>query len=123
LAALLDRYPNTVVDLAARMGQLQFQSNQDLAKVRRFFIRYQDRLLYGTDLSQNPGDNPQELRREAHETWLSDWRYLATGLTFNVPELDAPVHGLSLPESVLRKIYSGNAVRWFGDVWHASEPH
>ena len=123
LAAFLDHYPNAVVDLAARMGQVQFQSNKDLAKVRRFFIRYQDRLLYGTDLSQNPGDDPQELRREAHDTWLSDWRYLATALTFNVPELDAPVHGLSLPESVLRKIYSGNAERWFGDVWHAPPLH
>jgi predicted TIM-barrel fold metal-dependent hydrolase len=123
LAAFLDRYPNAVVDLAARMGQVQFQSNQDLSKVRRFFIRYQDRLLYGTDLSQNSGDDPQEVRHEAHDTWLLDWQYLATGMTFSVPELDAPVHGLSLPESVVRKIYSGNAERWFGDVWHASPPH
>jgi predicted TIM-barrel fold metal-dependent hydrolase len=105
------------------MGQVQFQSNQDPAKVRRFFIRYQDRLLYGTDLSQNPGDDPQEVRREAHDNWLRDWQYLATGLTFSDPELDAPVHGLSLPESVVRKIYSGNAERWFGDVWHAAPPH
>ena len=42
LAAFLERYPNTVVDLAARMGQVQYQSNLDLGKVRRFFIRYQD---------------------------------------------------------------------------------
>jgi hypothetical protein len=123
LAAFLDRYPNTVVDLAARLGQVQFQSNQDLAKVRRFFIRYQDRLLYGTDLSQDPGDDPQEVRRDAHATWLRDWQYLATGLTFRVPDLDAPVHGLSLPESVVRKIYSGNAERWFGNPWHAAELH
>ena len=54
LAAFLDRYPNTVVDLAARMGQVQYQSNHDRGKVRRFFIRYQDRLLYGTDLSARP---------------------------------------------------------------------
>jgi hypothetical protein len=123
LAAFLDRYPNTVVDLAARMGQVQFQSNQDLAKVRRFFIRYQDRLLYGTDLSQDPGEDPQEVRRDAHATWLRDWQYLATGLTFRVPELDAPVHGLSLPETVVRKIYSGNAERWFGNPWHAALLH
>jgi hypothetical protein len=124
LAAFLDRYPNTVVDLAARMGQVQFQSNQDLAKVRQFFIRYQDRLLYGTDLSQEPSDDAQEVRREAHATWLRDWQYLATGLTFRVPELDAPVHGLTLPESVVRKIYSGNAERWFGNPWllHSREP-
>ena len=122
LAAFLDRYPNTVVDLAARMGQVQYQSNRDLGKVRRFFIRYQDRLLYGTDLSQDPGAAPQEVRGEAHATWLRDWRYLTGNGTFRVPELDAPVHGLGLPASVVRKIYSANAERWFGNPWHASKP-
>ena len=118
LAAFLDRYPNAVVDLAARMGQVQYQSNRDRAKVRRFFIRYQDRLLYGTDTTQDPGADPQEFRRETHANWLRDWQYLATALTFNVPELDAPVHGLGLPKDVVRKIYSSNAERWFGNPWH-----
>jgi hypothetical protein len=120
LAAFLDRYPNAVVDLAARMGQVQFQSNQDRDKVRRFFIRYQDRLLYGTDTSQDPGADAAELRRDAHANWMRDWEYLATGLTLRVPELDAPVHGLSLPRNVVRKIYSANSERWFGNPWHAA---
>jgi hypothetical protein len=119
LAAFLDRYPDAVVDLAARMGQVQFQSNQDRDKVRRFFIRYQDRLLYGTDLSQDSAADPKEVRRDAHATWLRDWQYLATDLTFRVPELDAPVHGLRLPKDVIAKIYSTNAERWFGNPWHA----
>src|ERR1700691_3294344 len=123
LAAFLDRYPNTVVDLAARMGQVQFQSNHDLAKVRRFFIRYQDRLLYGTDTAQNAVDKGRELRREAHENWLRDWRYLNTEQTFKDPELDAPVHGLGLPKDVIRKIYSANAERWFGNPCHAAARH
>ena len=46
LAKFLDRYPLAVVDLAARMGQVQYQSNRERAAVRAFFIRYQDRLLY-----------------------------------------------------------------------------
>jgi hypothetical protein len=123
LAAFLDRYPNAVVDLAARMGQVQVQSKQDRDKVRRFFIRYQDRLLYGTDVSQDPGSNREDVRRDAHATWLRDWRYLAADLTFRVPESDAPVHGLGLPRNVVRKIYSTNAERWFGDAWHGSAPH
>ncbi len=118
LAAFLDRYPNTVVDLAARLGQVQYQSDRNRGKVRRFFIRYQDRLLYGSDLTQEPGANPQELRREAHAMWLRDWRYLSTGQSFRVPELDAPVRGLGLPKNVVRKIYSANAKRWFGNPWH-----
>ena len=123
LAAFLDRYPNTVVDLAARMGQVEFQSNQDRDKVRRFFIRYQDRLLYGTDTAQNAEDKSGELRQEAHENWLRDWRYLNTEQSFKVPELDAPVHGLGLPKDVIRKIYSTNAERRYGDPWKASPAH
>jgi hypothetical protein len=121
LAVFLDRYPNAVVDLAARMGQVQFQSNQDKDKVRRFFIRYQDRLLYGTDTAQNSSDKGPALRREAHANWLRDWRYLNTEQTFRVPELDAPVHGLALPRDVVRKIYAANAERWYGNPWHAVE--
>jgi hypothetical protein len=54
LAKFLDAYPNATVDLAARMTQVQYQSKSDREKVRSFFIRYQDRLLYGTDLTENP---------------------------------------------------------------------
>jgi len=120
LSAFLDRYPNTVVDLAARLGQLQYQSNRGRGKVRRFVIRYQDRLLYGTDFTQDPGADPRQVRSDAHETWLRDWRYLNTEQSFRVPDLDAPVRGLGLPRTVIRKIYSANAERWFGNPWHAS---
>ena len=51
IAAFLDRFPNANVDLAARMSQVQYQSVRDREKVRNFFIKYQDRLLYGTDLT------------------------------------------------------------------------
>jgi hypothetical protein len=117
LAAFLDRYPHAVVDLAARMGQVEFQSNRERDKVRRFFIRYQSRLLYGTDLTQEPGAKSSEMRSEAHDTWLRDWKYLSTDLTFSVPELDAPVRGLRLPRSVVEKIYRTNAERWYETAW------
>jgi Amidohydrolase len=123
LAAFLDRYPNTVVDMAARMGQVQYQSNREREKVRRFFIRYQDRLLYGTDTSQDASADSKELRRDAHANWLRDWQYLATNITFSVPELDAPVRGLGLPKNVILKIYAANAERWYGDPWHVSGMH
>jgi len=120
LGAFLDRYPHAVVDLAARMGQVQYQSNRDRAKVRQFFMRYQDRLLYGTDAEQEPGADPQSLRSDLHATWLRDWRYLNTDESFSVPELAAPVRGLSLPKNVVRKIYNSNALRWFGEPWAAA---
>jgi alpha-galactosidase len=96
---------------------VQFQSNQDREKVRRFFIRYQDRILYGTDLTQEPKSDPKQMRDEAHAVWMRDWQYLNTDSVLKVPELDAPVRGLALPKSVVRKIYASNAERWFGNPW------
>ena len=114
LGRFLDRFPEATVDLAARMGQVQYQSGRDRERVRRFFIRYQDRLLYGTDLTQDPAGDPAEFRRSAHEVWQSDWRYLATGETQRIDTLGVDVQGLALPREVVDKLYYGNAVRVFG---------
>ena len=122
LARFFDRYPNTVVDLAARMSNLQVQSNADIAKVRGFFIKYQDRILYGTDLTDSPPDpaaraqNPPatgDFAREADQVWRADWRYLATPLSQRVDAIDADARGLDLPRNVIDKIYWKNARRFF----------
>ena len=113
IAAFLDRFPNANVDMAARMSQLQYQSVRDYAKVRNFFIKYQDRLLYGTDLTLNPGDKPEEFKQEAHGFWTRDWRYLATGESQRVEIIKADVKGLALPRKVIDKIYYGNSKRAF----------
>ena len=101
------------VDLAARMSQVQYQSLRDRAKVRDFFIRYQDRLLYGTDLTVNPDTDPAEFRAAAHAVWTADWRYLATGESQRIEVLEADVAGLALPRAVIDKVYYGNAAREF----------
>lgn len=123
LAAFLDAHPNAVVDLAARMTQVQYQSRRDYAKVRNFFIRYQDRLLYGTDLTdnppsdagraQNPPDHGGGIVAEADQAWRSDWRYLATTLSQRVDAIQAEAKGLGLPKAVIDKIYFKNAKRTF----------
>ena len=113
IAAFLDRFPNASVDMAARMSQVQYQSVRDIEKVRAFFVRYQDRLLYGTDLTLNPGDNTQEFKAEAHNVWTRDWRYLATDESQRVEIINADVPGLALPREVIDKVYYGNAARAF----------
>lgn len=122
LGKFLDRYPNAVVDLAARMSNLQVQSNADVEKVRAFFIRYQDRILYGTDLTDSPPDpaarvqNPpatNDFPAEADRVWRADWRYLATPLGQYVPAIKAEARGLNLPSAVIDKIYWSNAHRFF----------
>jgi predicted TIM-barrel fold metal-dependent hydrolase len=121
LAVWLDRFPNANVDIAARMTQIQYQSNQDYRKVRDFFIKYQDRLMYGTDIADNPPDpnakaeNPPvsnaNFEADVDRTWRSDWRYLATPLTQHVDDLKADVKGLALPREVIDKLYYKNAHR------------
>lgn len=113
LAAFLDRFPQATVDLAARMSQVQYQSNADRTKVRDFFIRYQDRLLYGTDLTQSAGADAAQFKAETHAVWQSDWRYLATGESQRIEVLEADVAGLALPRAVIDKLYYGNAAREF----------
>jgi len=124
LARFLDAHPNATVDLAARMTQVQYQSRADRARVRRFFIRYQDRLLYGTDLTESPvtaadrAQNPPtvagEFPAEADAFWRSDWRYLATPESQFIDAISAEVKGLALPRSVIDRIYWRNARRVFG---------
>lgn len=109
----LDAHPNAVVELAARMAQIQYQSVRDYQKVRDFFIAYQDRVLYGTDLTFNPGEDAQTFRQSAHDVWTRDWTYLATSETQRVEDIDADAQGLALPRSVIDKIYYANARREF----------
>ncbi|MDB6085761.1 MAG: amidohydrolase [Gammaproteobacteria bacterium] len=124
LARFLDAYPNATADLAARMTQVQYQSKSDRGKVRDFFIKYQDRLLYGSDLTENPADpreraqnppmDPAQFADEADTFWRSDWRYLATSEVQPIDAIKADIEGLALPKPVIDKIYYSNARRVFG---------
>jgi predicted TIM-barrel fold metal-dependent hydrolase len=123
LAKFLDTYPNATVDLAARFTQVQYQSKSDYGKVRRFFIAYQDRILYGSDLTENPPEateraqNPpqsSDFSKEADAFWRSDWAYLATTTVQHIDAIGADVKGLALPKRVVDKIYYVNARRVFG---------
>ena len=117
LAAFLERFPNAVVDASARIGQLQYQSQRDREKVRNFFIKYQDRILYGSDMAQEPGQDGAALGREAEGVWRMHWRYFNTAESFKVADLDKPVQGLALPRDVVDKLYRTNAERAFPGAW------
>ena len=120
LAAFLDRYPGATVDIAARIGQIQSQSQHDREKVRRFFVKYQDRLLYGTDVEQEPAQPGAEMARETAKAWRAQWRYFTSAETFKVDDLDGPVQGLALPRGVIDKLYHLNAERVFKGAWGSS---
>lgn len=112
IADRLDRFPNMVVDMSARICHLQYQSSIDREKVRNFIIRYQDRLLYGTDAGYN-GKNPVEFSRQMHKTWLADWKYFTTGKEMTATQFNGKFRGLKLPREIVDKIYYINAENWY----------
>jgi hypothetical protein len=114
LAKTLDRFPNMAVDMAARMGQLFYQTHFEREKVRAFFIKYQDRLLYATDMGANGSEERAELAKELHDTWYRDWRYFVTDDTLRSNLVDEQYLGLKLPKGVVDKIYYQNAIKWLG---------
>ena len=121
IGGFLDRFPNAMVDLAERISHLQYQSQRNREKVRNFFIKYHDRILYGTDFQQNKNTNPEQLEKYMMETWLNDWRYFNTDEMVMVPQLDDPVQGLLLPKQVVNKIYAINARELFPNAWKGGD--
>ena len=117
LAKFLDRFPNAMVGTAARLGQLQYQSQQDRNKVVTFLNKYQDRVLYGTDTGLGANTSIPEKYEQTKRRWLRDWKYFNTAELIEVPELDEPVRGLSLPKQIVEKLYRVNAERLFPTSW------
>jgi hypothetical protein len=108
LAKRFDNFPNMKVDLAARMFQLQYQSVRDYDHVRNFVIRYQDRIVYGTDSEVHdlPGVEAATITEKLGRGWMANWIYLATDSTVN------NIKGLKLPSFVIDKIYCSNAMKY-----------
>lgn len=115
IARHLDKYSNFAIDLAARMEYLMLMPPD---KVRAFLIRYQDRVLYGSDLDLPPDAKFPDALTEWQSTYARDWKFLATGEPFEVE--GKPRNGLNLPEPVLQKIFRTNAIRWISGLADAS---
>jgi predicted TIM-barrel fold metal-dependent hydrolase len=107
LGPRLDRYPNLAVDTAARVRRLVFQPRE---QVRAFMLKYQDRILYGTDLHVFPTKAEDSGPQTWEKQYTLDWRYFATDDTFQYQ--GHQTQGLNLPPEVLKKLYHDNATRW-----------
>lgn len=97
LGRLLDRYPNLYADIAARYGEIAPVPRYAAA----FITKYQDRLLYGTDMGSDAG----MYRITFRILESADEHFYEIGL-FNY---HWPLYGLDLPRSVLQKLYHTNA--------------
>lgn len=115
----LDRYPNMMADLAARIPEI---GRHHPDAVRNLFIKHQDRILFGTDfmvydrlILGSSGNEPPPSDDDAAAFFAKHWRWLETRDT-DWPHM-TPIQGdwnissIALPPSVLRKIYFDNARR------------
>lgn len=112
LAKRLDKFPNMAVDMAARVSHFRFQAISNWQKVHDFFIKYQDRLLYGTDIVADKRKTAEQIKNLSHDLWLSDWKFFVTGEKMNAPQVEGSFNGLKLPRAVIDKIYRQNAEKW-----------
>ncbi|HEX5105082.1 MAG TPA: amidohydrolase family protein [Pirellulaceae bacterium] len=102
LGRWLDDHPNLNLDTASRISEFGRQP----FTARKFFLKHQDRILFGTD-----GPWP-EVRLQLY------WRFLETEDEY-FPYSEKPfppqglwnIYGLNLPDEVLRKVYHENAAR------------
>jgi hypothetical protein len=113
LSKRLDRYPNMAVDVAERVCHLEYQSKTNREKIRNFMIKYQDRIIYGSDLGMRPNNNPDQARSRLHKRWLEEWLYFTTDKMMISEEVNGEFQGLKLPKAVVDKIYYKNAVQWY----------
>lgn len=111
----LDRYPNMYVETGARVGELGRQPRT----ARKFFERYQDRILFGTDAEPRAVDAPQQMFGEAlYEIYFrfleTEDEYFDYAPARTPPQGRWQIYGIGLPEPVLRKVYHDNAARLLG---------
>lgn len=115
LGKRLDKYPNMAVDMAARISHLQYQAITDWQKVHDFVMKYQDRLLYGTDTGMSEKEDPSEVKKHVHQTWTNDWKFFTTDEKMS-NDSKATFKGLKLPKEVVDKIYRKNAQQWIPGI-------
>jgi predicted TIM-barrel fold metal-dependent hydrolase len=104
VSVILERCPNFHVDLAARIAELGRQPRA----TRAFIERWPDRVLFGTDMGPDPA-------------WYRIYyRFLETAdesFAYDADPDEAPsqgrwrIHGLDLPDDLLRPVYRDNALR------------
>lgn len=107
LGAWLDEHPNLYVDTTSRINELGRQPYT----AHEFFIKHSERILFGSD-------GPRPAAR-----LLPQWRFFETRDEY-FPYAENPfppqglwnIHGIGLPDDVLRKLYHENAARIIAGV-------
>ncbi len=111
----MDGHPNMWVDFAARIGELGRQPRA----ARRFFERFQDRIVFGTDATPGGAEFPQQFFGD--KLYEIYYRFLETEDEYfdYAPAAIPPqgrwrISGVGLPDGILEKVYYHNAERALG---------
>jgi len=113
VAKRLDQFPNSETDLAERICHLQLQAKENWQGVRDFCIRYQDRILYGTDVIDDGNSPAAEIATRFKNLWEFHYKFFATNEVLEAPEFKGEFRGLDLPKEVVEKIFHANAKRTY----------
>lgn len=112
VSGALDKFSNMNVEIGARIGELGRQPRS----ARKFFDRYQDRILFGTDAVPEGHETPQQIFGDL--LYQIYFRFLETeDEYFDYAPAKVPpqgrwrIYGLGLPDGILRKVYNANASR------------
>ena len=98
----LRKYPNMYVELGAREAELGRQPR----RASQFFSEFQDRILFGTDAEPVPEMYANYFRwLETSDEYFAYWDYPGQGRWM--------IYGVALPDSILEKVYHGNAEKIF----------
>ena len=109
VARRLEQFPNSLTDLAERICHLQLQAQSDWEGVREFCIRYQDRIMYGTDVIDDGSVPAEEIAERFENLWQFHYDYFATDKELEAPEFGGSFKGLDLPKEIIKKIFLTNA--------------
>ena len=124
LASYLDKYPNMHVDMTPG---IEMYHNFALSpqEVHDFFIKYQDRILYGTDIGARALLHDREGGIEREESMArievirgfleKDGPFTLSHEGFLFGGQEAVFHGINLPDEILDKIYFRNFTEFAGD--------
>jgi uncharacterized protein len=107
-AYLLDTYPNYYLDMSTTLSELGRQPYT----ARKFFIKYQDRILFGTDggsLFGVKGWTVAKFYRAHFEFLETENEYIDYPMQGAINQGSWKIYGINLPDEVLEKIYYKNA--------------
>lgn len=115
--AIMDTYPGVNFDITPG-SEMYYNFSEDSKKAREFFIKYQDRILFGDDTAIR-GKGIQ--KRQITEKIFFMRNFLETDEEFSMIQGDenflskgGKIRGIELPQVVLEKIYSENFFRIAG---------